>query len=420
MALKRPPSSRRNSKDQNDHSDQKAHSDNVWRIGNRITINKTLRVPIIIFALVLIYVAINFAVNHYNPVKTTPAVQVSMDDSFTATGYFIRDEQVIDIAEGDTVEYNYADGDKVAQGAALITQYADEDALIASRELKEIEDSIEQLQTLQSASSTSTNSSQLNQKIITQMNAISDAVESGSLSQISELASELRQLALQSGSLESEDADIESELECLEAEAASLREEVDGKTSEITSPYAGYFCESVDGYEEVLTTSIIDDLTLATLEDLTEQAESADSGKGKIISSYVWYFAASVSDSEAESLSQGDSVSLRFSQVQQVVSATVTAIRDDTDSDETLLILESQDMNSDLISMRKQEATVVIASYSGLKVPKSAVRMKDDTMGVYVLSNSTASYKTIEPLYEGEDYYIVEQKVTSIDSMVIS
>ena len=81
---------------------------------------------------------------------------------------------------------------------------------------------------------------------------------------------------------------------------------------------------------------------------------------------------------------------------------------------------ESQDMNEDLISMRKQVATVVVASYSGLKVPKSAVRMEDDKMGVYVLSNSVASYKNIEPLFEGDSYYIVEQNVTGNDSLVIN
>ena len=102
------------------------------------------------------------------------------------------------------------------------------------------------------------------------------------------------------------------------------------------------------------------------------------------------------------------------------MQATVSSIRDDADTDDTLVIFRSQDMNEDLISMRKQVATVVVASYSGLKVPKSAVRMEDDKMGVYVLSNSVASYKNIEPLFEGDSYYIVEQNVTGNDSLVIN
>ncbi len=408
MAFKWSPLKRRNSA---------GRTRRAVRIG-RFTINRSLCVPILVFSLILLYGAVSFAVNHYNPIRTTPAVQTNMDDSFSTTGYFIREENIIDIAEGDTVEYNYSEGDKVAQGASLVTEYADEEALTVSRELKNIRDNIEQLDTLRTMSSTSTNSSQLNQKIIAQMNAISSEAEGATLGQMESLTSELRQLALKSGSLEGGSDNIDAELASLESQAKSLEERLNGKTSELTSPYAGYFCESVDGYEEVLTPDVIDELTLSGLDKLADEKQSAASGKGKIISGYTWYFAARVSDTEAEHLTQGETVKLRFAQVSQDVQASVTSIRDDVDSGDTLVIFQSQDMNKDLISMRKQVATVVVASYSGLKVPKSAVRMQDDEMGVYVLSNDVARYKKIEPLFEGNEFYIVEQNVTGNDSLV--
>ena len=93
MAFKRPPQRRSNSQKKS----------NVWQIG-RLKLNRSLRIPIIAFGLIIIYSVVSFVVNHYNPVKTIPAAQVSMDDSFSTTGYFIRQEKVIDIAEGDTVE----------------------------------------------------------------------------------------------------------------------------------------------------------------------------------------------------------------------------------------------------------------------------------------------------------------------------
>lgn len=410
MAFKLPPFLRRKSA---------KNTSRVWRIG-KLKINKTLRVPIFAFALVCTYGAVSFAVNHYNPIKTTPATQIVMDDSFSTTGYFIREENIIEIAEGDTVEYNYSEGDKVAKGASLVTEYKDEDTLTISRELKNIRDNIEQLQTLRLMSATSTNSSQLNQKIIAQMNAISNEAEGATLKQISSLTSELRQLALKSSSLEGGTDDIDAEISALESQAASLEGRLEGNTSEITSPYAGYFCESVDGYEGVLTPDIVDDLTLSSLNELIGQKDTAAADKGKIISGYTWYFAAQVSDTDAEHLTLGTEVELRFAQVSQDVQATILSIRDDADSGDTLVVFQSQDMNEDLISMRKQVATVIVASYSGLKVPKTAVRMQDDEMGVYVLSNDVARYKKIEPLFEQEDFYIVEQNVTGNDSLVVN
>ena len=409
MAFKRPPQRRSNSQKKS----------NVWQIG-RLKLNRSLRIPIIAFGLIIIYSVVSFVVNHYNPVKTIPAAQVSMDDSFSTTGYFIRQEKVIDIAEGDTVEYNYSDGDKVSEGTALVTEYANEDALTISRELKNIEENIAQLETLRNVTSTTTNSSQINQKIIDQMNAICEEVESGSLSRITSLASELRQLALKSGSLSNDREDIDVEIASLKTQAADLEERLSGSTTDITSPCSGYFCESVDGYEDIFTPDVVDDLTLSRLNELSDEKPAKTSGKGKVVSSYVWYFAAKVSDTDAKHLTQGNTVKIRFSQASRDVQATVSSIRDDADTDDTLVIFRSQDMNEDLISMRKQLATVVVASYSGLKVPKSAVRMEDDKMGVYVLSNSVASYKNIEPLFEGDSYYIVEQNVTGNDSLVIN
>ncbi len=391
-------------------------SSRVWRIG-RIKLNRSLRVPVIAFALILVYSTISFTVNHYNPVKTTRAVQVVMDDSFSASGYFIREENVIDVAEGDTVEYNYSDGDKVAQGASLVTEYKNEEALTISRELRNIRDNIEQLKTLRSVSSSSTNSSQLNQKIVAQMNAISSEAENASLGQISSLTSELRQLVLKSGSLES-GGDIDAEISGLQSQAESLEKRLGDSTSDITSPYAGYFCESIDGYETVFTPDKVDDLTLSALDKLAEQKKAAPGGKGKIVSSYSWYFAARVSDEEAEHLTQGKAVRLRFAQAGQDAQATVRSIRDDKESDNTLVIFESQDMNEQLISMRKQEATVIVASFTGLKVPKTAVRMENNEMGVYVL-DSVARYKKIKTLYEGNDFYIVKLNVTGNDSLVV-
>ena len=173
---------------------------NVWQVGG-LRINRALRIPIIIFGIIFVYSIVGFAISHYNPVKTTPAQQVSLDDSFSASGYFIRQEQMVDIAEGNTVEYNYSDGDKVSKGAALVTEYSNQDALTVSRELKSINDNIEQLETFSSTSSTTTNSSRLNQKIIDQMNLLSEQVDNGSLGQVASITSELRQLVLKSGSV---------------------------------------------------------------------------------------------------------------------------------------------------------------------------------------------------------------------------
>ena len=117
----------------------------------------------------------------------------------------------------------------------------------------------------------------------------------------------------------------------------------------------------------------------------------------------------------------GQAVTLRFAQPSDHVSATVYAIRPDEESPEDVLVIfTSDDMNKDLVSMRKEVGDIVLDSYTGLKIPKEAVRMKDDQPGVYVLNGTVASFKTIEMLYTGPDYYIVKQNVIGNDSLVVN
>ena len=132
------------------------------------------------------------------------------------------------------------------------------------------------------------------------MSAISEEAEGANLGQMASLTSErasyLKAAHCRVVTMSSQKSPSLSKAAVLQA---------DGKTSDITSEYAGYFCESIDGYETVLTPDVIEDLTLSSLDKLVNNKKSASVGKGKVISDYVWYFAAKVSDEEAAHLEQG-------------------------------------------------------------------------------------------------------------------
>ena len=78
------------------------------------------------------------------------------------------------------------------------------------------------------------------------------------------------------------------------------------------------------------------------------------------------------------------------------------------------MILSGMDITPELVTMRFQSAEIIRDSYTGIKVPKSAVKIQVDEQGkqkqgVYILTGSVSRFKPIEVLYEGEDYYIVNQ-----------
>lgn len=386
----------------------------------------TLRALFIFGGVIFAYFIIHLVVNMYNPVQTTEAVKVSVDDSLSVTGCFVRDEQIVKITNGDTVEYSVSNGDKVAKGADLATVYEDPETLETSRTLRELTDTISQLRSAIKSGSNAVDSSKLDKRIIDSIASVSRAVDSGNLSDIPQLTSELRQNALRRGYASGDTEEMNTQLEQLETQASALESSVIGKTRKITSEYSGYFCESLDGYESILKASNIDDLTL---QDLNIEPEHVDSGDNpfssvKIIQGNSWFFAAEISDTDAKRFQNIQNVSLRFAQLSEEVPATVYRLADDPDSDKTLLVLRSLVFNEELVGMRIQGADIIFASYTGLRVPKEAVHMQEtsdgeEVMGVYVMVNGMTSFKPIEVLYEDSSFYIVEMSVIDNDSLVL-
>lgn len=89
--------------------------------------------------------------------------------------------------------------------------------------------------------------------------------------------------------------------------------------------------------------------------------------------------------------------------------------------------MEGTQFSSEMVSMREQPVEIIIATYTGLKVPKSAVRIQEYTdssgkvqqqEGVFILSGSIQKFKIINKLFDADDYYVVEQSATNSDMLV--
>jgi hypothetical protein len=59
--------------------------------------------------------------------------------------------------------------------------------------------------------------------------------------------------------------------------------------------------------------------------------------------------------------------------------------------------------------LRHQTVQIVKESYTGYRVPVSAVRVVNGRAGVYILQGSKIVFKRIDPLYEQDGYLIVAE-----------
>ncbi len=156
------------------------------------------------------------------------------------------------------------------------------------------------------------------------------------------------------------------------------------------------------------------------------QKISGKSHLGKIIQDFRWYFAMVVPVDELENVEVGDSLNLRFSQVEDDIPVTVYDIHKEKDADEAVLIVSGMEITPELVTMRRQEAELIFNTYTGIQVPKSAVKINTDAdgnqqlQGVYILAGNMSRFKPIDILYEADTYYVVKQGTSSEDTGLVA
>lgn len=383
------------------------------------------RLPVLVIAAVLVfYIGAQVISAFWGSVETVTAAHVTVDDSFGANGWFIRDEVEVSGSASETVKHIVYSGERVQQNAPLAIEYSDEQSLTHSRELEALDEQIALLDTALQTAGDGSDAAKLDQLITLSMQQLSAQLKTGSGATLSSAAASLRTLSLrrEAGTLDA--ATISAERQTLDTQRQSLSQQLSGRTSEITAPSSGYFSEIIDGYEEIFTLDALEDLTLDEFQKLTSaKPKNSSAALGKIIQGFSWYLGAEIPTEQANRLSVGTDLRIRFTQASIEVPVTVYALDKPRNSDVSLVILEGNEFNSEIVSMRDQPIDIILGTYTGLKVPKEAARMETDskgnsTLGVYILSGSMSRFKSIKPLYETDQFYVVQQSATDVGALV--
>ena len=77
---------------------------------------------------------------------------------------------------------------------------------------------------------------------------------------------------------------------------------------------------------------------------------------------------------------------------------------------------------ADTLSMRQQEAELIFSQETGLRIPRQALRVKEDgTAFVYVQTGLRAEAKTVELIRDYGDYYVVRgENLRAGDEVIVS
>lgn len=379
---------------------------------------------LLVSAALLLYVTVQIVSAFSGAPQTIPAAHVTVNDSFAATGWFFRDELPVIGSSSETVEHIVYSGERVQQNAALAIVYSDEQSLELSRSLETLDNQIALLNTALQSAGDGSDAAKLDQLITLSLQQLSTQLKTGSGAALSSTTSSLHTLSLRRNAAALDAAAIAAEKESLTAQRNSLNQQLVGKSQQIVAGSSGYFSEIVDGYEDQLTIDELAGLSTERFHELIDTPPTAAANTlGKIVVGFHWYLVAEVTSDQASRLTTDQSLRVSFTQASIETPVTVYSIIKERNSDTALLVLEGDEFNSELVSMRSQPIDIILETYTGLKVPKQAARMMenedgDSRLGVFILSGSVTKFKNITPLFETETYYVVQQSATDASALV--
>ena len=320
---------------------------------------------------------------------TVTAIAYEVGDGFQSTGFVARDEQVLKAPDGINVLLR-DEGERVAKGEALAATFASV------------------LGTLSTTQGNAALDSQLQQALVD----FTAQIVRGNLASAGQNANSLKATVLRRFLDEDGRTAMREQAQSLRGELASLRSRLAGAVTQSVAQRAGFFSGTTDGYERILTVQTVSNISVSDYDEITRMKPEAPSGTlGRLITSPQWYYVCEVSRADLAGCKVGDWLSVEFAfDVYEPLRMRVERISDPVE-ERQILVLSCEDHMEEAARLRTQQADIILHTYQGVRVPKQAIYFDNDTgtAGVYVLVGAMARWKSVEIIYEAQDYYLVRQ-----------
>lgn len=372
---------------------------------------------VVMLAAVVIYFTVQAYRYFSDPINTTPVYASAEEVVLEVNGYLIRDEETFHSSAG-TLGHALSEGERVGKGQTMATAYSDGGALTRVERLEALKLRQEQLSFSLVSYLDPDAALKLDASINTDILSLRQSVAGGEYSGAEEELSSLKGAILKRDFTSVSQEEIEADIKETEQEISQLEKSLGGTA--ITAPESGIYSAACDGYETVLTPELLDeDLTPSKLSGI-RPVSSTEANVGKLIYGDTWYYAANITDAQAEALTGRSTVTLRFAKgLTMDLKMTLVRISRSENGQRTLL-LKSDKYIAQTTLLRHQAATLLLQTYEGLRVPSNALRVSDDGVaGVYCVLGVRAKFKPVKVVYQGEGYALVTAASTAEDSSLL-
>nr|MDE5620176.1 hypothetical protein [Ruminococcus sp.] len=304
---------------------------------------------LILFFVIFISIVYNF---RNKETTTESALMAEATSSKTLRGVFIRDEQVKRYSGNGVLSYNVSDGGKLGMGSIIAEVYPTDAQISINREIDRLEKELDILEKVQNRGTLES----------AQPLSLSASIEENfrnyiycrDIKDYETVKSDIDTLLVEMSTYQiitNEVTDFNQQIADINAELEQLRQQSVQPVEIISSERPAYFASYCDGYEEILSTDTIGQLTVEQLRSIEDKKETDSTVVGKLIDDYSWHLAGVIDNSRKE-YEVGKWVSLRFETSADTYDAEIVDVRDEGNPAESIVVLECSQFNEELVQHR--------------------------------------------------------------------
>ncbi len=395
---------------------------------------KTLR-NLVLILLFIVFVSIVYNFRNRG-VATETALLSDAVFSEEIQGVFIREEVPVTYSGNGVLSYKTADGGKVGKGTVIADVYPDDEQITRNREIAQLEHELAILEKIQNPGTLeSAQPASLSGNISESYRTL---IYSRDMKDYASLRNELENLVVGMSTYQiitQQVTGFDQQIIDLNASLAELKAAAAAPVETVKANESAYFVSYCDGYEAEFSPDKLDRLTIEQISSVTDGKSDEPSIVGKMIRGYSWYIAGII-DNSRKLYNIGDSIGICFDSSDEVYDVQIKDIRDEGNPAKSIIILECNQFNEDFVDHRVERCKLINGSYSGLKVPREAIRFDDveqdvldengqvtgtavvNTKGVYIMKGEQVMFKKLDVIYEGSGYVL--SKVHENDSSYLA
>ena len=345
----------------------------------------------IVSAILVIFIFTWFIRVANSSAETMIVTDGTISQSETLTGYYVREEKIVNSDKNKNgMQQIITEGQKVAANESIFRYYSESE----NNNKAKINEIDEKIQKLVETSDIGIYNSDLRLIDSQMLDSLKNISTYNSIQNIKELKSTMKILENKKAEIVASSTSGDSEISKLISERKTLEKQRDSDSTYIKAPISGILSYRIDGLEDQLKFSDINNYNNEYLENLnldTGKIIPTSTTEGKIVNNFECYVITNSSSEEAKKSKVRDRVQITLP-TGRTVDARVANIIEEQNGSRTIAIKFSDNID-EVTSYRKVSFDVIWWNSTGYRVKNSAIVTENNLN--YVIRNRQGHLKKV-------------------------